>query len=73
MTKPNIDGYGQRHNRRAVSAIMRLQGSAGRKEAAAAKRAAKAAKRARASHGGPYSVLEVDLTDPEGDLNRPLP
>lgn len=52
---------------------MRLQGSAGRKEAAAAKRAAKAAKRARASHGGPYSVLEVDLTDPEGDLNRPLP
>lgn len=44
---------------------MRLQGSAGRKEAAAAKRAAKAAKRARASHGGPYSVLEVDLTDPD--------
>ena len=45
MVFRNIDAPGNRHERRAVTAMQRLQGSEGRKAAAEAKRARKNARR----------------------------
>lgn len=65
--KPNIDMPGQRHNRRAVSAIQRRHGAEERKAAAQARRDARKAKRA----NGPNVIVLSKMPEPAIVNSRP--